>query len=68
MKIDNVRIFVLDNNGNIYHICKYRKDEWSKWKHLEDEGVLDYTDIPKGAVKIDLLDCIQSSNFEFVVV
>lgn len=65
---DNVRIFVMDNNGNIYHICKYRKDEWDKWKHLEDDGMLDYSDIPKGSVRVDFLDCIQRGNFEFIVV
>ena len=66
--MDNVRVFVLDNDGGIYHISKYRVDEWNRWKYLEDEGILDHTHIPEDAVEIDFLDSFFHSNFEFTVV
>lgn len=66
--MDNVRVFVMDNDGNIYHICKYRLDEWKRWRFLEDEGLRCYEDIPKTAVKMSFSALFYDSTFEFIVV
>lgn len=63
----DTRVFVMDNDSNIYHINRELVGEWNKWKYFEDEGILELTHKPKDAVKVDFVDCFHQSDFEFIL-
>ena len=42
--MSDVRVFVMDNSGNIYHISNKLVGKWERWKYFEGECMLNDED------------------------